>query len=219
MIKSKKYYADRIIRNLQDGFPNIDFKISEREIFLMLDDEVNSLAKQNYLENWKMFGAGLDESFITTWDGANAISVVDPDGGESPSYMELPAIPSALPNDDGVVEIWPLRYEYGAVRVMKHGDVRKTRRLMSGNLQNELGGFRKGTRFEFNQTDVGKKYGPKFGVRLAVKDSTSIAIDAPYPIASDIEDDVIAAITEKLINRRMMPTDTVRDKQDAVNRN
>lgn len=219
MIRSKKYYAQRIIRSLQDAFPNADFRISEREIFVMLDDVVNSMAKQNYLENWKLYGAGVDECFITTFDGDSALIVVDPDEGESPSYIELPAVPVALPRNGGIVEVWPLRFEFGPVRIMDHSDVRRTRRLMSGNLQGELGGFRQNLRFVFNQTKVKKVYGEKFGVRLAVKDSTALSEDVPYPIAADMEDGVISAVVERFINRRMMPTDTVRDKQDAINRN
>lgn len=219
MIKSKKYYADRIIRNLQDTFPNADFRISEREIFVMIDDVVNSMARQNYMDNWKLYGAGVDESFITTWDGEQAISVVDPDEGQSPSYIELPAVPVALPKNAGIEEVWPLRYEFGSVRVMDHRDVRMTRRLMSGNLQGELGGFRQGMKFVFNQTQVSKKYGNRFGARLVVKDSSALSNDAPYPIAADLEDFVINAATEKFVTRRMMPSDVVRDKQDAVNRN
>lgn len=81
MTKSKAYYAERILKALQDAFRNADFKIGEREVFLVLDDVVNAMAKDNYFENWKFFGPGLDEGFITTWDGDNAITIVDPEGG------------------------------------------------------------------------------------------------------------------------------------------
>lgn len=219
MIKSKKYFGERIIKALQDAFPNADSRFSEREVFLMLDDVVNAMAKKNYFDNWKLYGAGVDECFITTWSGSNAISVVDPDDGESPSYIELPAVPAALPRNSGVVEVWPQNYEHGAVRIMDHGDLLRTRRLMSGNMQGELGGFREGLRFVFNQTEVRKNYAGTFGVRLVVKDSTALAIDAVYPIPADLEEEVISNVVEKIRDRRMMPTDTVRDKQDAINRN
>lgn len=219
MIKSKQYYADRVRKDLQDGFSNIDFKIGDREIFLKLDDVVNAMARQNYFDNWKLYGAGNDEHFITEWSGDSAIAVVDPDGGENPSYIEFPAEYAALPRHAGIVEIWPENYEYGAVRIMDHGDVRRTRKLMSGNLQGELGGFPSGNRFVFNQPEVKRNFADTFGVRLVVKDSTALAVTAQYPIPSDLQEEVIKRVVDHFRERRVQPTDTVRDGQDALNRN
>lgn len=219
MVKSKTYFSDRIIKALQDAFPNIDFKISEREVFLVIDDVVNALAKENYFENWKLYGAGLDEGFITEWSGDNAIAVVDPDGGEDPSYIVMPATPAALPRHGGVVEVWPSNWEYGSVKIMDHSDIRRTRKLMSGNLQGELGGYRSGNRFVFNQTEVRKNYAETCGVRLAVKDSSEMTLTEVYPIPSNLQEIVIQRVVDHFKNRRMEPTDTVRDKNDALNRN
>jgi hypothetical protein len=216
-MRTKRYFYDRIVLGLQDAYPNIDWNIQPREVFLAVDDIVNSLAKQNAMENWKMGGLRLDEAFVTTWSGETAISVVDVDN--QPSYLVLPAQCVALPNDAGVVEIWPENYEYGAVRIMMHQDVRRTRRLMSGNLQGELGGYRKGINFEFNQVDVGKNFASTFGVRLAIKDSTAISETAPYPIPADLEGEIIQLGIEFFSARRFQATDTIRDKQDAIKRN
>ncbi len=218
MARTKKYYADRIISGLQDAFPNIDFKIQIREVFLVVDDIVNGLAKQNFIDNWKLNAGPVDEQFITTWDGDNAITVVDPAGG-SPSYIVLPAHFVALPKNGGIVEIWPINYEYGAVKIMNHSDVRRTRRLMSGNLQGELGGYSKGVNFEFNQTDVSKNFAQTFGVRLVIKDSSAISETAPYPVPADLEGQVIQMGIEFFTTKRLMPTDTVRDGKDAIKRN
>jgi hypothetical protein len=218
MIYSKKYFAERVLKGLQDAFPNADLRaINEREIFLVLDDVVNSMARDNYFENWKLYGGAVDESFITTWDGDNAIAVVDP--ANKPSYIVLPATPAALPRHAGIDEIWPENYEYGAVRVMDHKEVRLTRRLMSGNMQGDLGGYQKGDRFEFNQVNVGKNFAPTFGVRLVVRDSTAMSLTETYPIPSNLREEVIKRAVDLFRERRMLPTDVVRDKQDAINRN
>lgn len=219
MIRSKKYYAERVIKDLQDAFPNADFRIGEREVFLVIDDVVNAMAKANYFENWKLYGAGLDEGFVTTWSGDNAIDVVDPDDGEGPSYIVLPATPAALPRNGGIVEIWPLNWAHGSVKIMDHGDVRRTRRLMSGDMQGQLGGFREGNNFVFNQIQVRKNFAEKMGVRLAVVDSSDILLTEVYPIPSDLQEEVIKRVVLHFKERRMAPTDTVRDKNDAINRN
>lgn len=218
MIRSKKYYAERVLTDLQDAFRNADFKINVREVFLVLDDIVNSMATQNYFANWKIVGGPqLDEQFITTWDGDNAIDVIDVD--DQPSYINFPSNYAALPMNGGIIEVWPMNYEFGSVRLMNHSDIRRTRRLMSGNLQQELGGYPKGSVFTFNQCDVAKNYSQKFGVRLAIRDSTAISETAPYPIPSDLEETVINRAVMKFKERRMSPTDLIRDKNDALNRN
>lgn len=89
---------------------------------------------------------------------------------------------------------------------------------MSGNLQGELGGYPQGNKFVFNQTEVRKNYSDKFGVRLVVKDSSALSENDPYPIPADMEEMVIDRVVLKLRERRIQPTDTVRDKVDAVNR-
>lgn len=225
MVKSKRYYSDRVRKDLQDAFPNIDTRtFDEREIFLTIDDVVNSMAKLNYMENWKMLsGIGVDEQFITEWSGVNAITVIQT-SNDSLCYLEFPAQYAALQKNGGIVEVWPENYAFGAVRIMDRGDARKTRRLMSGNLQGELGGYPKhilGSTpiLEFNQTAVKEKYGPTFGMRLVVHDSSLISVTAPYPIPADLQEEVIKRSVLHFKERRLMPTDAVRDKQDAINRN
>lgn len=213
-MKTKKFYAEQAIIGLQNDYPNIDFKITLQEVYIIIDNVVNAMAKDNYFENWKLYGAAIDEAFVTTWDGDNALTVVDPD--ELPSYIVFPANYVALPKHAGINEVWPINYEYGSVRIMDHGDVRRTRKLMSGNLQNELGGYPKGSVFEFNQVGVGKNFSETFGMRLVVHDSSLIAIDVPYPIPADMEDEVIRRVKITLQQKRLSPTDTVRDKNDKV---
>lgn len=218
MARTKKYFADRVLLGLQDspGF-NIDWKIQPREIFFIVDDIVNSLAKQNYIENMKLFGGNTDEQFITTWSGDTAITVVDPE--DQPSYIVLPAQYVALPMNGGIAEVWPENYEYGAVKIMRHEDVRRTRKLMSGNLQHELGGYPVGNKFVFNQVSVGKNFSDKFGVRLVIRDSSAIGETDAYPVPADLEEQVIQRAIEFCLKKRVSPTDTIRDQNDALTRN
>lgn len=213
MIYTKRMISDRVVDRLQNDYPNIDFKIQPRDIFLVVDDVINRLAKQNYLENFKFFG-GVDEGFITTWSGDSALTVIDPTGG--PSYFTLPAIPVALPNNEGIREVWPLNYKYGAVKLRKHEDVRRTRNLMSGNMQGELGGYPQYPLFVFDQMEVSKKYSTKFGLRMVVKDSKDISETAPFPVSSDVLQQVIDETYRYFQEKRLSPTDTVRDRNDKV---
>lgn len=213
MITTKKLISDKVIDRLQNDYPNIDFKIQPRDVFLVVDDIVNALAKTNYIENFKLYG-GIDEGFITTWDGESAMVVVDPEN--QPSYFTLPAIPVALPMNGGFREIWPLNYEYGAVKIRMHEDIRRTRRLMSGNMQGELSGCPKYPVFEFDQMEVRKNYSETFGLRMVIKDSSAISENAPYPIAADLVEQVVQRAYLYFQEKRISPTDTIRDKNDKV---
>lgn len=216
MIYTKKMIADRVIDKLMNDFPNIDFRIDIRSVFLAVDDIINKLAKQNYLENFKFYG-GIDDAFTTVWDGANALTVTDVVG--QPSYITLPAIPVALPNNGGIIECWPLNYKYQQVRIRRHEDVRRTSRLMSGNMQGQLGGYPKYPVFEFDQIEVSKKYATRFGMKMCVKDSKDIAVDAPFPIAADAFDQIIKEAYVYFQEKRLAPTDVIRDGRDALTRN
>jgi hypothetical protein len=216
-MKTKRYYADRVILGLQNAYPNIDFKIQPREVFLVVDDIVNAMAKDNYFENWKIYGPTVDEQFITEWSGDNAISVVDIE--DQPSYLVLPAEYVALPGGAGLSEVWPLNYEFGAVKLRRHEDVRRTRRLMSGNMQGELSACPKmvvglGWILEFDQCEVSINYSEKFGVRQVVHDSTAISETAPYPVPANLSDEVIKRAIMYFMQKRAQPTDTVRDSND-----
>jgi hypothetical protein len=215
MIQTKKSVADRIVLRLQNAFPNADFKIFEKEIFRVVDDKVNARARENFMNNWKLGSQNTDESFITTWDGENAIAVVDVE--EDQSYIELPATPVALYENQGVVEVWPMNFEFGAVRIRRHEHIRRSKNLMSGNMQQELGGYRNGSRFVFDQVDVGKNFAATFGVRLVIKDSTAVGLYDPYPVAADILDLVIEDVYQYFLERKIVPTDTVRDRNDKEN--
>jgi hypothetical protein len=220
MVKSKRYYAERVISGLQNRYPNIDFKIDFREVFLAIDDIVNSLAKKNYFDNWKTTGEGIDEQFITTF----SVAVVDQER-EHPSYFVLPANYAALPNNRGIEEIWPETFQLNgqdfSVVVLSRSDWRRYKNFQAGKFQGRLAGYPEnhvdGNRFVFTTHDVKKKYGNTMGVRLVIKDSSQISETAPYPIPGDLEGDVIEMCINFFYEKRLSMTDTVRDKNDISN--
>ena len=215
MIKSKRYYAQRVILGLQNDYPNVDFKIDEREVFPVLDDIVNRMAETDYFDNWKFSGQHVDEHFITTFD---EITVVD-QNDELPSYFEFPSNYAALPLNRGIDEIWPLNYRQKgddhSVIVMTHQDFRRFKSLQAGSLEGRLGGYPQGTRFYFTTCGVKKKWG-NVGLRLVIRSSADIAIDAPYPIPANREGDVVLMAIQWFMNKREEPTDEVRDAKDKA---
>lgn len=213
--KTKQYYAQRVILGLQDDYPSLEFKIQEREVYPVLDDIVNRMAEQDYFDNWKFSGTGIDEHFITTFD---EITVVDQDN-ELPSYFELPTNYAALPNNRGIDEIWPLKYKQKgddhSVVIMTHADFRRFKSMKAGKLEGRLGGYPKGTTFEFTTCGVKKKYG-NVGLRLVIRSSKDISVTAPYPIPANREGDVILMTIKYFVDKRSGQTDVVRDSKDKI---
>ncbi len=215
MIGSKRWVAQQVITELQNDKPNIDFKIDEREIFNRMDAEVNQMARQSFFDNWKFSGANLDEQFITTWDGENAITIVDPPNGQ-PSYLELPASYVDLPRNRGIDEVWPLDYtDYSqSVVITSHRDIRLYKNNKAGNMQGRLFAYPQGRRLIFSTCNVSKKYCEKFGVRLVIRDSSLIGYDEVYPIPADKMKALITILVVWFRARREQPTDRVRDSND-----
>lgn len=215
MIKTKLYYAQRVILGLQDDYPNLDFKIQEREVFPVVDDIVNRMAESDYFDNWKFTGTGLDEQFITQWD---EVTVVD-QNEEQPSYFEFPSNYVALPRNRGIDEIWPLKFRQKgddhSVIIMTHPEYRRFKSMQAGDLQGRLGGYPQGTRFYFTSCGVKKKYG-NVGLRLVIRSAADITDTAAYPVPANREGEVIALAIKYFVMKRTGQTDPVRDAKDAT---
>jgi len=212
-MQTKRFFAEQVLRELQDDYRNMDFKIDEREVFLRLDAVVNDLAKKSYFENWKLTGSTLDEQYITTWE---PVVVVD-QPNSNPSYLVLPASYAALPRNRGIDEVYPLKFNtthQPAVIILSHTDFRQFANNPARDMQGRLYAYVQGNRLYFGTCDVGSKYGKNFGVRLVVRDSSQIADDELYPIPADQQQNVITICVEWFQNRRAQPTDSVRDDKD-----
>jgi len=210
-------YAEQIINELQNDYQGRDLKIDPREVILRLDSAINARARAGYLENWKMgHGANVDEQFITTWEN---LTVTDPANG-LPSYFTIPANYVNLPRNGGIEQIYFLnsysgnktRY-FDPIIIKSMRDVAMYRNNMAGGLEGRISGYPKGRTFYFDRGNVFTKYGNAC-IRLAIKDSSAIGDDDPYPIAADIEQDVIAECVQWFRERRAQPTDVIKDAND-----
>lgn len=216
-MKTKLWYAEQVILQLQNDWPNIDTKIDERVVLLTIDAVVNELAKKNYFENWKMGRGGFfDEQFITTWD---SVEVVDQENS-LPSYFTFPSNYVGVGMNEGIIDITPIKWRTAnqpSVVVTTFSDYRRYRSNPAGGMQGRLTGYPKGSIFEFcvpnGGCDIKKKYGNMI-VRLAIRDSGMIGINDPYPIPADKEGEVIATAVTWYRDRRTQSTDTIRDNKD-----
>lgn len=213
-MRTKSFYAEQVIRSLQNDERNIDFKIDEREVFLDLDSVINELAAKSYFENWKLCGGSIDEGFLTTYE---PMTVVDQENG-LPSYIELPSNYAALPRNAGINQAYPIRWDttnQAPVVIISHEDYRRYNNNPARGFGGRLVAYPKGNRLYFTSCGVKKNYGD-MGLVLVVRDSGAIGDDDPYPIPADKEDEVISRVTEMYRKRRLQPTDSVRDNKDSL---
>ena len=210
-MKTKSMYAEQVGGLLINNYPNIDWKIDERDIFVRMDSIVNEMARKSMLDNWKLSMSGIDEQFITTWP----ILTVTDQLYEMPSYFDLPVNYADLPMGRGIDEIWPLKLqaENHSVVILTHHDVRLYSNNMAGAMAGRLAGYPEGYRFYFTSCDVKKKYGD-VGLRLVIRDASLILSTVPYPIPSDKEEEMITRVVKWFVDKRTRPTDVVRDKND-----
>ncbi len=218
-MRTKWSYAESVIKELQNDYPGRDLKVDPREVLLRLDAMVNQMAKSGFIENWKMGnGTQLDEQFITTWEW---LTITDP-ANKMPSYFTIPANYVNLPRNGGIEEVYfensfsgnKTRY-FDPVIIKSFRDVAAYRNNMAANLEGRLSGYPKGRTFVFDRGEISAKYG-RVGIRLAIRDSSVIGDDDPYPIPADIEQTVIAELVDWFRERRKQPTDTIKDANDKA---
>lgn len=202
---TKEYYAESVLRELSADPLTRDFKISPREVYRRLDTIVNDLAKNSYFENWKSGYRGLSEMFMTTWDSVEVTDFED----SLPSTLNIPATYSDIGRNEGI-QLIPLENADVTVTITTIMEMRQFRNTPAGDLQGGLAAYPIGNRMVFNRTKVKAKYGNMM-VRLAVRDSSAIGDNQPYPIPADKEGLVIKAAVEWFRDRLRQGIDPVRD--------
>src|SRR5690349_17815467 len=102
-MKTRLWFAEQILLNLQDSNRNRDEKIDVREIYPIMDNQVNQLAKLGFFENWKLGFGGIDDLYTTTFEW---VVVTDP-ANSGPSYFSLPVTSYVtLQKNQGIQDIY-----------------------------------------------------------------------------------------------------------------
>lgn len=213
MAKTRVWFGEQVLNELQNSLRNSDEKIDIREVYIRLDALVNQRARAGYFENWKLRLQGVDESYVTTWE---TVTVTDQSHGQL-SYLTLPTCPVELPNNEGIVEICPKKYyltgNNHSVIIMSRERYRSYNSGMAASMQGRLAGYRQGMQFIFTQDNVKKQYGDML-VRLAIRDSSFLSDTDVYPIPADKEQEIIAELVKWFMDRKNRQPDLIRDGID-----
>jgi len=216
--KTRLWFAEQILIQLNEGLRNRDEKIDPRECYVIIDQLINQAARQGFLENWKLGNGQIDELWITRFD---EITITDPPN-KAPSYFALPASYVNLPRLQGINSVTFMnsftsvkKKYFDTVHIISANDAVTYRGNMAGSLQGRLSVYPKGGNMVFNTGNVGTTYG-NVSIALVITDSSSISDTAPLIIPADIEASIITQAIEYFKARRALPVTTIRDNVDKT---
>lgn len=215
-MSTRAVYIERV---LNEVYPvrGRDEKIDPREIIAALDDWVNENAKAGFLLNMKMgFGPHISDQFVTTFEW---LTITDP-ANKVPSYVAIPANYADLPNNMGIQEVYfensftsPTKKYYDPVIIRRSAAQSESRGSMASELEGRLSVSVRNGNLVFNKGLIAARYG-NVGIRLVVRDSSQILDTAPYPVPSDLVNQMIADVADRLRQRRLSPVDLLKDNND-----
>lgn len=217
-LKSKFYFSELVLRELNSQFRNRDEKIDQREVIIRIDQIVNQGAKLGIFESWNMGERGIDDQYTTTWDGRlNSWLPITDVSNTGESYFSLPSNYVVLPRNGGIVRVYLEKNYFDPVAILTPSEAVTIRNTMAGNLEGRLGVYLQGGRFFFKgRQDIKAKYGDA-GLQLVIRDASAIADDAPYPIDGAMEDYVIRETVKWFRERKNQGADVVRESVDNAN--
>ncbi len=214
-LRTRVYYAEQVINQLQNAYPNRDWKIDLRDVYPALDNWINAKAKDNLLESMQMnIGMQVDEQFITTFEN---LTITDP-AGKQPSFVPLPANYAALPNNMGIQDVFFMNNSakkkyFDPIYISSYKGRSEDRYSMAYDNQGRLEVFIQNGNLVFSQGNVGATYGT-CGIRQVIKSAFDINNTAPYPIPADLAEQMISDIADWFMNRREQQPDVIRDNND-----
>jgi hypothetical protein len=217
-VKTKLYFSEQVLLELNSQFRNRDEKIDQREVILRMDQIVNYGAKMGIFESWNLGEKSIDDQYITTWDGRlnSWLPITDvTDNGES--YFALPSNYVVLPRNGGIVRVYLEKNYFDPIAILTPSEAVTIRNTLAGNLEGRLGVYLQGSRFYFKgRQDISSKFGGA-GLQLVIRDASAINDDAPYPIDAGMEDYVIRETVKWFRERKNQGADTVRESIDTAN--
>lgn len=215
-MSTRAVYIERV---LNEVYPvrGRDAKIDPREVVLALDDWVNARAKEGFLLNMKMgHGPQMDDQFITTFEW---LTVTDP-ANRLPSYFAIPANYADLPKNQGIQEVYfensftgGLKKYYDPVIIRNSMAPSEYRNSMAADLEGRLSVVVRNGNLVFSRGGIAARYG-RVGCRLVVRDSSQILDASPYPVPSNLVEQMIEDVSTKLKERRATPVDLIKDNND-----
>lgn len=215
-LRTRVYYGEQVLNQLKLPLQNRDDKVDIREVYAAMDNWVNERAKMGVIENMKLRSQNLvDEQYITTFED---LPITDP-AGKQPSYVTLPANYTALPDNQGIQDLYFMNNSvkkkyFDPVHIVSFREIAAYRNNMAFDFEGRLAVAPMNGNLLFNRGNVGTTYG-NCGLRLVVKSAFDISDSAPYPIPADLGGEMVADLTSWFLSRKDTPAANLRDNNDS----
>lgn len=199
--------SERILRVVYNGTPPNDASIDIREVGLHINSAIATLARVNFIENYKLDGSAfVDGGFIMTFK--NEPVTKDDDLGLK--YLTLPASPVGLPKDRGIVEISMMKNKSTTPVIMVNSNRRSVYQGLDP-IKNRIIGWQEGDKVYFDgaTADFSKAL-----VKLVAYASNDMNAELNMP--KNLEEQVIDIVVKKLMTQRSIPQDKVIDGNDSL---
>jgi len=213
-LRTKLYYGEQVLLELNSQLRNRDEKVSIREAIIRIDAIVNAFAKEGILQNWKMGATNsIDENFLTRWEW---LDITDPTNS-APSYFQIPSHYVQLLDNRGIDQVYfensfasPLKKYFDPVIIRNAKSSAAYRSNRAGKMEGRLWGYPQNGNFVFGRGNIAATYG-RVGIALVVRDSSAIGDTDPYPIAADQEQLIIQTAVQWFRERQAQQPDLIRD--------
>jgi len=205
MATTKKQLAEQILRILNSGDISTDNSIDPRELLLAIEQERDRLVRLRLFESMKMGNPTIPGDVVSAFDSIK----IKKDTVKGLLYSDLPGRVMSLPEDKGIAHVSYTKDQYNAFVRMPNGSLSLYNGLLSSMIGGRGGYWLEGDRLYYND-GVDDCCGNTVIVKM-VMNSGDLEPDAPFPIPSDLESEVIRNVIGLYASMKQIPNDEQND--------
>ena len=205
MATTKKQLAEQILRILNSGDVSTDNSIDPRELLLAIEQERDRLVRLRLFESMKMGNPTIPGDVVSAFDSIK----IKKDTVKGLLYSDLPGRVMSLPEDKGIAHVSYTKDQYNAFVRMPNGSLSLYNGLLSSMIGGRGGYWLEGDRLYYND-GVDDCCGNTVIVKM-VMNSGDLEPDAPFPIPSDLESEVIRNVIGLYASMKQIPNDEQND--------
>lgn len=210
---SIRQMINRVQRHMNDGFPEADYTVSEREMQLYIEEAMAFALVGNVYQTAKIEGnLVVPDGFLTTY----SLPALQQDLVTREWYTTLPQVPLSLPLGYSLDDAYFADSVNGKGIQINLIKAKRTARRKYMPLQNGVNGRVEGAKFILEASDSSSLLGNTVYVRMTGTRITDI--DAPLNVPDDILSSVFDNVVKRLIQRSQVMKDVVKDDIPAGNK-
>ena len=199
MSVTKKQLAEQALRIIQGGSVRDDAEIDIREIMMNIEQERDKLIKVELFQSISMGEYNINGSFISTY-----VSSILDDTDKDLKYSDIPVTPISLPNDLGMFQVSFEKDQFNTFIRIPNGATGLYNNLNSSRLLGRIGYFVENSTYSTCEISSGTrvyytnlpKDCTKSVLLKVVATSGDIDEDDPFPVAPEMESQIIRSVVE-----------------------